>query len=347
MIKTIIINVIISAIFVLVGLGPLKLWKKMFLQNGDISWLWVGINSLILVICFIFIVTTISIQLKPYFKLKNNSIKKPILQLFVSDNLANSSIINSSGTIVYESLLTLSMEEDEFIEDLFIELEFPTSIHSHRILKQIGIKDFNITTGTKEALELKSSKLNVINKSIIINASSIKPGAYLRCEIESDLLAIRNVSRKIIYNGYFHWLKNGEKIRENITGEFNPKFTKLGSINTKSINELYDNISNLDSNEGTLVFWTNDSLWWKRNNYTIEFIPLIQKDNFKLRIFRDSDNIFKCLIKTESSNEAILTFDNFSEFPSSLHHPEHHIGVTWQGTCRKLYVDGKLVDEKE
>jgi len=121
----------------------------------------------------------------------------------------------------------------------------------------------------------------------------------------------------------------------------------LGSINTKSIDDFYNKLQTLDPNVGTLLFWTNDSLWWKENNYIIEFIPLLQKENFKLHVFRDSDNVFKCLIKTATSKEAILSFRDFSSFPESLHHPDHMIIIMWDGSNRKLYIDNELVDEIE
>ena len=60
----IILNGILLGLIAYLGIGGPSLWKKMFIQDGIISWPWFFVNLLILVCLFSFVVTSISLYLR-------------------------------------------------------------------------------------------------------------------------------------------------------------------------------------------------------------------------------------------------------------------------------------------
>ena len=61
---TIVVNAALVAIFIYLGLGPQKLWKRVIEASGEISWTWLILNILILNLLILLAVTSISKDLR-------------------------------------------------------------------------------------------------------------------------------------------------------------------------------------------------------------------------------------------------------------------------------------------
>jgi len=61
---TIVVNGILVALFIYLGFGPQRFWKKMLPPSGDIAWGWVWINIGIFVALFLFVLTQIAMHFK-------------------------------------------------------------------------------------------------------------------------------------------------------------------------------------------------------------------------------------------------------------------------------------------
>jgi len=96
-------------------------------------------------------------------------------------------------------------------------------------------------------------------------------------------------------NYYEQGVQHFEIVRNSITD--NLKITKSSSQQL-----LHD----VDKNKGTMVFQI-DNKWLIGNNALIEYLPLTVKGDFKIRIFRDIDNVLKVLISNSFSNNVILS----------------------------------------
>lgn len=103
-------------------------------------------------------------------------------------------------------------------------------------------------------------------------------------------------------------------------------------------------LSKIDPNEGTIFYRTHDDKWLEENNYFIEFIPHIKKDNFELHVYRDKDNVFKVLLSNSFSKGVVLKFKDLDRLRKSSNHPNHGVAITWGKGENKLYLDGVLID---
>jgi hypothetical protein len=100
----------------------------------------------------------------------------------------------------------------------------------------------------------------------------------------------------------------------------------------------------IDPKVGSIDFGTGAE-WLEKNNAFIEFIPLIQRDDFSIHIYRDRDNIFKVQIGNAFSKDVILQYEDLDKLKQNPTPPGHLIIVTWEKGEFKLYIDGILVDE--
>jgi len=76
----------------------------------------------------------------------------------------------------------------------------------------------------------------------------------------------------------------------------------------------------------------------------VDFVPYIQKGEFEIHVYRDSDNIFKVQISNAFSDNIMLKYADLDKLKQSPSHPKHMIAVTWGNGEDKLYIDGLLVD---
>lgn len=346
---TIIVNVFIVGIVMYLGLGPLNLWKKVVSSNGDISWFWFSVNMVLLIIIFAFVATSYSMYIKNYTQDETipvqNSVK-PSLQIQMSDNLFDENEIKKPGIIIYDGLITLPFEEEDIIEDIFVTLNFPIMIENFELVKQIGIENPKIQMGNENYFELKEGVgVKGYTNSVVVEIKKVKPSAFFRFKINSVSLKNRDIERQVNYNGYFYRTINGKLIRTDIKGELPFKFYKIAEIDLKQLNILYELLSKSDSKEGTLEFWTSDKNWYERNGFFIDFIPEFKKENFKIHIFRDIDNILKINLSNYYYKNVMLEFRDLQALPQKPSHPSHMIVLTWNKDGNKLYVDGELVDE--
>jgi len=206
---SIILNVVVVAFFLILQLGPLKLWKKVISPNGDISWIWFSANMFLLILIAVFIVTSISIYIKTYSGEPERTVKqakKPSLQFQLSDNLFYDNEIKKPGVIIYDGLITLPVAEKEFIKDLFIELKFPIIIERFEMVNEIGVENPKIQLRTENIIELKEKEgFKSHTKSLILEVKKLKPGTFFRFKAYSLHLPNRNVNREVDYMGYFYW----------------------------------------------------------------------------------------------------------------------------------------------
>ena len=237
------------------------------------------------------------------------------------------------------------MAERVFINDLFIELKFPTIIEKFELVNEIGVEVPKIQLGTGNIIELKGKEgFKSHTKSLNLEIKKIKPGAFFRFKAYSLELPSRNVNREVDYSGYFYWeTSNGAK-KEDVKGKFSPQFYKIAEIDLNKWRMLSEAISKIDPKVGTLVFWTNDQRWYEKNGFFIDFIPTYEKQDFKISMFRDRDNIFKCKLMTYYHKDVILQFKELERLYNKPKHPSHMIALTWSKESNNLYIDGELVD---
>ncbi|HEC93473.1 MAG TPA: hypothetical protein ENI51_10890 [Candidatus Atribacteria bacterium] len=343
-----IINAVLAGIFIYLQMGPQKLWKKIISTHGDISWSWFFVNMILLILICAFIVTSISIYIKSSseeMKIDEEQIKKPSFQFQLSDNLYSDEEINKPGEIVYDGLITLPITETIFVNDLFLEIDFPVIIEKFELVNEIGVENPKVQLGIENIIELKESKgFECHTNSLNIEIEKLKPGAFFRFKVYSIYLPNRDINREVHYNGYFCWDTDGETRKEDIKDKFSPQFYKIAEFNLEKWKMLSQAISSIDPKQGTLEFWTSDQRWYEENNFFIEFIPLFETENFKIHMYRDRDNIFKCELTTYYHKDVLLQFKDLESLRSKPSHPRHYIVLTWSEENTNLYIDGELVD---
>lgn len=365
----IIINAMLAGIFIYLQLGPQKLWKKIISTHGDISWIWFFANMILLILICIFIITAIliyshdNISQKQFLKIIGvssvialifisvisccikSSAGGPSFQFNLSDNLYSDEEINKPGEIVYDGLITLPITEETFINDLFLEINFPVIIKKFELVNEIGVEDANVQLGTENIIELKESEgFECHTNSLNIEIKKLKPGAFFRFKVYSIYLQNRNIDREVYYNGYFYWKTDDKDNKENINDKFSPKFHKIAEFDLEKWKKLSVAMSKIDPKQGTLEFLTSDERWYERNNLYIEFIPLFKMKDFEIHIYRDRDNIFKCELTTYYHKDVLLQFKDLESLRSKNSHPRHYIVLTWSEENTNLYIDGELVD---
>lgn len=98
---------------------------------------------------------------------------------------------------------------------------------------------------------------------------------------------------------------------------------------------------------GVIGMKVDDTNWYKPSNLFIEFLPAFEKEDFKLHIYRDTDNVLKFVIRTYWTKETILTFSDLGRVIKKETHPRHSFLLHWGKEDLRLYIDGELVDRKE
>jgi hypothetical protein len=83
--------------------------------------------------------------------------------------------------------------------------------------------------------------------------------------------------------------------------------------------------------------------WRKKNNKLIEYIPLITKNGFSVRVFRDSDNILKVYLGYLYADNLILRCKNSENYEDGRNN--NSILFTWGKKGARLYIEGNEVDE--
>jgi hypothetical protein len=126
----------------------------------------------------------------------------------------------------------------------------------------------------------------------------------------------------------------------------NSKSDVDSSENQNKINEsvLFDSISNVDPNKGSIVFTVSKLDWLENNGKLITIVPHIITDNFEVHAYRGQDFSFKFLISNAFSEKVILGYNDLSKLKNNQGHPKHKIGVTWDNGENRLYIDGELLD---
>jgi hypothetical protein len=332
--------------------GPLKIWKKIFSSDGEISLLWAFVNFVIIVLFILFIYSEVLIYYSDHLKNESDEsivskieVSKPQFQFKISDNLFDENEMVKPGIIVYDGIIALPLSEENFIEDVFIEIKFPVVVEKFELVKQIGVEGSRVQLGNENLITLTEETFTAKTETIVIEVDQVKPGAFFRFKVYSMNLDSRKVDRVINYQGYFYWNRGDSKIKEPLQGIFEPKFTKLAEFDTEKIRELLKVLEEVNPEVGTLSFWTSDEKWFEKNGYFIDFIYPFEKEEFGIHIFRDNDNILKCEIDTPHFKNVLLQFDDLESLYQKPSHPRHMITVTWSDEGNKFYIDGELVDE--
>ncbi|MFA5340008.1 MAG: tetratricopeptide repeat protein, partial [Candidatus Omnitrophota bacterium] len=117
----IVCDAVIAAVFIYLGLGPEKLWKKVISTQGDISWGRLSYNLALLGLLIISIVITISIQMKSaQQQQRQEEIQRATLQK-VNEVLAgqqgNKITDNEISSLIYEKTGFTLMEVKQMAND--------------------------------------------------------------------------------------------------------------------------------------------------------------------------------------------------------------------------------------
>lgn len=274
-------------------------------------------------------------------------LKAPSFQFQLSDNLYNDKEIKKPGKIVYDGLITLPIAEKVFIKDLFLKINFPIIIKKFELVNETGVEGSKIQFGTEHIIELKEKEgLRCHTRSLNMEIRKAKPGTFFRFKVYSLRLPNRDVNREVHYSGYFYWETNSKTKKESMKGKFSPQFYKIAEIDLKKWRMLSETLSKIDPKQGSLNFWTEDQRWYEKNDFFIDFIPTFKKQDFKIRMFRDRDNVFKCELTTYYYKDVILQFKDIEKLCSKLKYPSHMITVTWSKENNTLYIDDELVDSQ-
>lgn len=342
-----IINVLVMAVILYLQFGPIKLWKKVILQNGDISWLYFAANMGLLLLISAFVVTSISLFIKEKEPIspEDGQVDVPNFQIQLTDDLYNDNELKKPGKFTYHGLISLPIGDQIFLKDVLINIKFPIIIEKFDIINDIGSEQSKIHLGPDNIIEFsKQTGFKTHSKKITIEIGKLKPGAFFRFKAVSITIADRNINRDIDYNGYFYYDFDNETFKEDIDGKFRPKYYKLATMNLKKYEKLLKFLKDIDPKQGTFYYWTSDPRWFIHNGFFIDFIPSLKKENFEVKIFRDKDNIFKCKLTTYYFNDILLQFKDIDELPNKPKHPRHMVLLTWGPHKSELYIDGELVD---
>jgi len=109
-----------------------------------------------------------------------------------------------------------------------------------------------------------------------------------------------------------------------------------------SIDDVKKNFSALSDSAGTILF-DIDKKWRIKNNAYIEYLPLITKGGFSLRIYRDNDNLLKVFLSYRYAQNIILKCKYPDNFSSSQDF--YRLAITWSKDNAIFYIDGKDVDK--
>lgn len=350
----VIVNVISIAILTYFQLGPSKLWSKVVSHDGSISLFWFFTNFIILMIVLVFTYSSIVIYWSNYQKTNfqenqfgEQDLHKPSLQFQLSDNLFDDSEMNKPGIITYDGLITLPLNENKIIGNLLIEINFPISIEKFELVKQIGVENPNIQFGNEDIIELREGVGFIGHtNSVTLEIDKVKPGAFLRFKVYTPYLESRNINRNVDYEGYYFYEKSNKlNQKEDIKGNFTPNFYKIAEFDIEKLKLLYETLTKVNPNEGTILFWTSDKNWYENNGYFIDFIYPFEKENFKIHVYRDRDNVLKVELDTIYFENILLSFKDLEKVKEKETHPNHMITITWNNETNQLYVDDELVDE--
>jgi hypothetical protein len=120
------------------------------------------------------------------------------------------------------------------------------------------------------------------------------------------------------------------------------KFSLI-STNPGGKESLDDLFKKTNPKEGSLGL-TLGNKWLEKNGKVIYYLKPFKKDNFKIFVLRDYDNILKVFISTEYfSNEELICKD-FDQF--SYDQKFHDTMITWSESSLNFYINGNLVDKK-
>ena len=269
-------------------------------------------------------------------EIKSSHVSSPLSKnaLFLQTRLAKGHDLNESTLIMSESY------PDKNTGDLLLDISY--------LMKDTSARDFSIRDLHNELFEFIISKKHskyVKNLNINVNHWHVFRWATNESNWKQSL---------------DEWLTNGEEYVTLFRTE-NTRHLTVHRINfyeqgvqqfeivpqrnfddTKlSKSDLQRYLSDVDANEGTMLFQI-DNRWLTADNALIEYLPLTQKDNFEIRIFRDIDNILKVLISTSFSNDVILSCKDTNAIPADQKY--HDIVVTWGEGENCLYLNGKLID---
>lgn len=205
------------------------------------------------------------------------------------------------------------------------------------------------------SLEIQKAMIdgkNINTNIIIFNCARWPEGSAFSSNIVVDLHKkphfLKKPDKVGTYEGKFYYEINGKKFSDKIEGII-PAIEVSSDCDKNSSNRKYwaEKLSEVDANEGSIVYTTDDSRWLEKNNYFIDFVPKTKTGDFKIHIFRDKDNIFKVAISTAYSNNIFLKYEDLQNLKGSKKHPKHTVIVTWEKAGEKLYIDGILVDSHE
>jgi len=271
--------------------------------------------------------------------------KKPYLGIHATHNIVNDTIANSKGIIEYDILLERPISEPSMIETVFLCFSFPTPIEKYTIINSVGTKNFTVKEGNKTTFLFGPQKQLEYSNDLFIEEDELKPGCFCRVKAYSPIMEKRTHAKRITCSGYYNYLVSGSLFKEKVSVVFEPRFRKImEDIDLKKWRLIQEMIQGITPDEGTLMFSTDDSYWLERNNFIIDFIPYIRKEDFSLKIFRDKDNIFKCEIANMNHPKVILQYGDLEKVKEDKESRQHVIAVTWKDREKKLYLDGLLVD---
>jgi len=211
-----------------------------------------------------------------------------------------------------------------------------------------------LQTSITESFSLDVVKAKVNDKKVntniaVFSCSSWPENVSFGGEIIVDLSNKPEILKKPDmvgkYEGIYFYKINNKQFLEKFNSTIPASGIGKESFERDIKKEYWENaLSKIDSNEGTIFYRTSDDKWLEYNNYFVEFIPHIRKDNFELHVYRDKDNMFKVLLSNGFSKGVVLQFKDLARLRSSPAHPNHAVAITWGQGEDKLYLDGVLVD---
>ena len=83
-------------------------------------------------------------------------------------------------------------------------------------------------------------------------------------------------------------------------------------------------------------------IWLEKNGAYINYLPLTVRGSFKIKIFRDTDNLLKVLIGNSYAKEVTLICRKTDIFQPDQ--KIHSLYITWKRNNFNFYINGKLVD---
>ena len=221
------------------------------------------------------------------------------------------------------------------------EIIFDLSFASKILPTKYAIKDlegtfYQVVITSKHKNFIKEIKLNANNWNFVnmsCNSDTWKDFSDNWIEKNSDL--------SILYSRYEYKHYDSHRIdpvRNNVY-RYEVIRTKYEDASKGTIANATTLLNSVDNLDGSIVIEIDNRWLLKDGNY-INYFPKTEVNNFKLHIFRDTDNRLKVNIGNSVVSDVTLEFQNdkLFEYDQKI----HGLTISWEKDLFTLYINGKL-----